>query len=147
MARKRSFVLAVIAFEMLAGQGPFVGDSVGTVLSRVLYEDPPPMGIDPAIERVVQLGPGQGAGGPVSVDRRLRAGTPASLRADLGHAAPGPVRNDADMPDLLDDQLHRRRRWPWAVAAAAAGMVGVFGGGGPRRLWPASPFVNHCPLG
>jgi len=124
------FALAVIAFEMLTGQGPFTGDSVGTVLSRVLYEDPPPMGIDPAIERVVARGlakaPEDRFPSIVGFAQALRR----ACAADLGHAAPSPAREDVAPLELLDDQLPMRRRWPWAVGAALAGMIGVFVGVG-----------------
>ena len=50
------FSLAVLTFEMLTGRSPFFADSIGGVLSRVLSEEPPAMGLNPEIEQVVRRG-------------------------------------------------------------------------------------------
>ena len=36
--------LACIAYEMLAGRGPFIGESVHSLLYQVVHEEPPPLG-------------------------------------------------------------------------------------------------------
>jgi len=120
------FALAVIAFEMITGRGPFIdaGDSVGNVLSRVLYEDTPPMGIDPGIERVVRRGlakaPQDRFPSIIAFAQALRGAIGASLETHT----PNPLaRREIITVDALDEHVRLHRRWPWAVAATLAGMA------------------------
>ncbi|MES1166183.1 MAG: protein kinase [Verrucomicrobiota bacterium] len=47
------FALAAIAYEMLTGQPPFAGGTVGDVLAHVVHDDPPPMQLGGAVEAVI----------------------------------------------------------------------------------------------
>ena len=64
--RADQFALSAITFEMLSGVLPFAGDDVGSVLSRVINDDPPPLSqvapylpaeIDPVLKRALSKDP------------------------------------------------------------------------------------------
>lgn len=50
------FALAAITYEMLSGHAAFTGENLGIVLTRVLHQQAPRIGVDPAVEQVVQRG-------------------------------------------------------------------------------------------
>jgi hypothetical protein len=64
--RADQFALSAITFEMLTGVLPFAGDDVGSVLSRVINDDPPPIAqvapylpaaVEPVLRRALSKDP------------------------------------------------------------------------------------------
>ncbi|MBC8131814.1 MAG: protein kinase [Deltaproteobacteria bacterium] len=156
------FALAVITYEMLTGRPPFVGDSVGTVLSQVLYAEPPPMGIDAdEVERVVRRGLAKSkhdrfpsvtafaAELRTSITTRLggrmndsiEVGSPTESFGELTTGAAF----DRTIPEGRRSGLHRPRR-SWGAVLIAVGAVSAtflilgarkIGGDGTRGMLPA----------
>jgi len=59
--RTDQWSLACIAYEMLAGRGPFVGESAASLLYQVIHEEPPSLalkapGLPPGVEQVIKRG-------------------------------------------------------------------------------------------
>jgi serine/threonine-protein kinase len=59
--RTDQWSLACIAYEMLTGRGPFVGESAASLLYQVIHEEPPPIakrarGIPAEVEKVIRRG-------------------------------------------------------------------------------------------
>jgi serine/threonine protein kinase len=59
--RTDQWSLACIAYEMLTGRGPFVGESAASLLYQVIHEEPPPLalkapGLPPSIEKTIRRG-------------------------------------------------------------------------------------------
>jgi serine/threonine-protein kinase len=59
--RTDQWSLACIAYEMLAGRGPFVGENAASLLYQVIHQDPPPLqsrapGVPRAVEKVLRRG-------------------------------------------------------------------------------------------
>ena len=123
------FSLAVVLFEMVTGQKPFPGDSVSTVLYRIVHEEP-------------QLPPPTPAGVPQGLHdflQRALAKDPADRFPDasaFARALRGSLLTQATRPRTKRDQLpppppapRLRARGssllPWVVAAAV-----VLGGAG-----------------
>ena len=139
------YALAVVAFQMLTGEKPFVADHFAAQ-ARAHIEDPPPRaserepGLDPAVDAVLQRGmakdpharwatsgelvgaleralgtPAAAATAVTAAETRAQPLPPAAERA---RAAPAP--RSADAPD------RRPRRWgPVVAAIALLLLVGV----------------------
>jgi serine/threonine-protein kinase len=59
--RTDQWSLACIAYEMLTGRGPFVGESAASLLYQVIHEEPPPIakrapGLPADVEKVIRRG-------------------------------------------------------------------------------------------
>jgi serine/threonine-protein kinase len=50
------FALAAISYELLTGRPPFWGDSLGDILSHIIYDEPAPMHVGAEVEEVVRCG-------------------------------------------------------------------------------------------
>src|SRR5262245_29899150 len=129
--RSDLFSLGVVLYELLTGVRPFEGDSISTIIYRVLYEDPrPPAAHNPALppeinailERALDKEP----------DRRYQLGS--DLAADLGKAFAGLPPETLSRP-FPGTARATAARTPTAVTVARTGRGvpgrrGVAGRGG-----------------
>ena len=137
------YSLACIAYEMLAGEPPFSGDTSAAVIGRHLTEDPPSIrAVRPEV--------------PAGVDRALREG----LAKQPGDRPPGAadladrLREAATAPAIAAEERRRRRaRWGRTALLVAAAAGAIVGGrwlmtreAGPRfeRL-AVLPLANRSP--
>jgi serine/threonine-protein kinase len=129
-ARADVFALGVIAFEMLAGAPPFMGDSVPETLFKVVYDEPatPPgwRSVPASLQRVVLRCLSKDPGGRPGSMAELWRELVAALEA-MGLSAGAP---SADATPRRAPSRVRPRRRRWAVAggvALAAVGVAAFG--------------------
>ena len=123
--RSDLFSLGVVLYELLTGVRPFDGDSISTIIYRVLYEDPrPPAAYNPALppeingilERALEKEP----------EERYQIGS--ELVADLAKAFAGLP------PETLSRPLPGMSRPPGgARTAQSSGTLARPGRGGPGR--------------
>ncbi len=122
------FSLGVVLFELVTGQKPFPGDSVSTVLYRIVHEEPQlppptpagvPQGLHAFLQRALAKDP---------ADRFPDASAFArALRGALLTTAAGPKKKDELPPPPPPPRLRTRggSLLPWVIAAAV-----VLGGAG-----------------
>ncbi|MHC5018900.1 MAG: protein kinase domain-containing protein [Planctomycetota bacterium] len=118
-ARTDVYALGVTLFETLAGRTPFEGDSIYTVVAKVVRDDPPPLrsvaphvpaALEAVVDRCLQKSP----------DRRYASA--AELAEDLRRFERGePVAARVRSP--LRRWWVRRGRWTVAAVALAAGAA------------------------
>ncbi|HEX5042204.1 MAG TPA: serine/threonine-protein kinase [Candidatus Polarisedimenticolaceae bacterium] len=122
------FSLAVVLFELVTGQKPFPGDSVSTVLYRIVHEEPQlppptPAGVPPGLHAFLQR-----ALAKDPADRFPDAHAFArALRGALLTTAGEPKKREALPPPPPPPRLRSRggSLLPWVIAAAV-----VLGGAG-----------------
>jgi hypothetical protein len=142
------FSLAVVLFELVTGQKPFPGDSVSTVLYRIVHEEPQlppptpagvPEGLHAFLQRALAKDP---------ADRFPDANAFArALRGALLTTAAAPKKKDALPPPPPPPRLRTRGSslLPWVVAAAVVlggagyAVVKVGSRGAPVPAAPAAP--------
>jgi len=111
-ARSDLFSLAATLWFCLGGRPPFLGQTVGQVLTRVLYEAPAPLGdaayVPDGLERVLLHA--------LEKEPHRRYRSALAFQADLRALAEG------RRPDLRPARRTSVRRWI-AAGAAAAGVV------------------------
>jgi tRNA A-37 threonylcarbamoyl transferase component Bud32 len=117
--RSDIFSLGATFYHLVAGVSPFDAESVGAVLTRVLYENPPPPGSrNPAIPSdfdavILKM---------LAKDVDQRYASPFFLLRDLKALATGQKPPGVDVP-VADD-----RRKKFMIAAAVLVAIGVGGG-------------------
>jgi serine/threonine protein kinase len=146
--RTDQWALACITWEALSGQGPFVGDNVPSLLFQVVHEIPAPLvpkvpGLPAEVESVLRRalskkknerfsGVAEFAGAlegamaasaerPPKTELLVEDQSAAAAKPESSPSFPSTFTQTAG--DLLDTPPSRRK-WPWAVAAAAALLVG-----------------------
>ena len=123
------FGLATVAYEMLAGQAAFSGDTLSTVLFNIVYEQPEPLAelaadLPPAIVSAVNKA--------MSKDPADRYPCVADFIRDLADAGREAGALSGDLADTLISRSgarpRGRRRWLWAapLVALVAIPVAVF---------------------
>ena len=133
--RSDLYALACVTYEMLAGRPPFVAASVPTVVSKIMTEDPEPLGVyrktvpshvewalDVALEKL-------------PADRFQSVSDFAA--ALNGEAVPGVSRSILPGP-----AARASRKW---VTALAAGVVGLLAGAGLTWTWMGSAVPEPEP--
>jgi len=155
--RSDLFSLGVVLYEMLTGEKPFAGDSVSSVLYRIVHE--PPRQAELHLERIpAPLATFLSRALSKTPDDRFADGTAFArgLRrsADEAHSGPKhpsqPVRV-APVPE--PERPKAASRWPWiagvllAFAAIGALMTQVPRWLGPPRLAPLQASVRTEPPG
>jgi len=165
------WALACIAYEMLTGRPPFIGDDTAALLYMVVHEDPPPPSqingdlpaeIDHVIKRALDKDQEQRFPHVTAFARALEAAAagkmisiePASTGAGLATSAPGvgltPVEAAATVAHDLSAFPPRppKRGSPRLVLLGAVGMVaagGVWLVRGPLRRPPPAPAAIVAP--
>ena len=162
--RTDQWALACIAWECLAGEGPFVGENVPSILFQIVHEPPAPLvpkvaGLPSQVEAVLLRalakdkndrfanvndfalsleGAVVGTAAPASVPR---TGQLAEAPSGAGPPARTTFTQTAGEMDESLDSVPSRPRWIWALAvgAVAALLFGVFLLFRPGRL--AQPVV------
>ena len=157
------FSVAVIAYRLLAGECPFMGESWSTIMYKIVHEDPValnvlnrtiPAGVSAAVMKALGKDPTQRfptcsafaaavraalAGGRVERRDRPNAAVAATVVLD-GRAAAGPGRILAEKaapagpPTFPTAWRRSSRRWQTALAAAVV-LVAALGG----WTWLAPP--------
>ncbi len=115
--------LGCVLYEMLAGRAAFEGETPAAVVGQVLLRDPPALRtLRPetprAVERVIRVCLGKGAGDRSAWLTAGRYGDAAALREDLDRVLRG---------ELPRARIRRRRG---ALSAALALVAGLAAGGG-----------------
>ena len=128
------FSLGAVLYEFLANQKSFAGDTLHSVLYKVVAEQPPPLsevapGLPRELQRIVDK-----ALAKDPAQRYEHAGLMASdltaVRTALSGGAPVTIaarRTPLGVPNTPDTQASPKRRNPLVLAASVAGMV-VLGG-------------------
>jgi eukaryotic-like serine/threonine-protein kinase len=161
------FALATIVYEMLTGQGVFMGDTLAELCTKVLYHHPPPLdellpGVprpiavavamalskDPAARQtdIRQFSEALGGGSPAA---RLTSGFSATVASDAGlpalpvDASDAVTRSGGPQPATPSQPVRSRGR---ALGVAAACIVAVLAAGAwwqvrqePRATQVAKP--------
>ncbi len=111
-ARSDIFSFGSVLYEMLTGRRAFQGDSAASTLAAILHLEPPPL--------------------PAGMPHDLEKVITRCLRKDPAHrfqhmddlkVALEELKEESDSGKLAGtpaDERKRPRRWPWAIAAAAA---------------------------
>ena len=124
-ARSDVYSLGVVLYEMLAGEPPYSGPTVQTIMARVLTDDPPPLmrhrrtvppHVAASVHKALEKLPADRFS---SAEQLAEALTNPSFSAPIGGRASMAL-----------------RRWMWPVAAAIALAAAVFAWrrGGERRV-------------
>ncbi|HKB08700.1 MAG TPA: serine/threonine-protein kinase [Candidatus Polarisedimenticolia bacterium] len=139
--RSDLFSLGVVLYELLTGVRPFEGDSISTIIYRVLYEDPrPPAAHNPALppeinailERALDKEP----------DRRYQLGS--DLAADLAKAFAGLPPETLSRPFPATARATGASRTPTAVTVARTGR-GAPGRRGEAARGRRAPAAEALP--
>ena len=166
--RTDQWALACIAWECLAGEGPFVGENVPSILFQIVHEPPAALvpkvaGLPPQVEDVLlrALSKGKndrfasvndfavalegavaGTVAPASVPRTVRLTNAPSGSAPVSMTTF--TQTAGEMDEALDE-VPSRPRWIWALAVGAAVLLlfGVFLFLRPGRL--AQPVTASPP--
>lgn len=126
--RADQFSLAVIAYELLTGEKPFVGDQLTTVLYKIVSESPPP---------------------PHHINPTLSWATGVVLAKALSKEAPERYPSCAEFAGALENALNTKKDWqalphgasqnlPTAVVTPRPGLALGMGEAAPAVL-PAAP--------
>lgn len=137
-ARVDLFALGVILHEALTGRNPFHGDTTGTLIYRILHEDPPRLpperlagisaSLQQVLDKVLDKDPQRRMSSAAELAECLRAArepawvwqggglpTVRSTRAEVAALALPPAAQTSD----------GRRVWPWLVAGLLVGGLGM----------------------
>jgi hypothetical protein len=128
------WAFALTAFEMLTGNLPFAGESVGAVLFRIVHEEPVlPEAMAPELQAVFQQAlakdPGRRFPDVRSFLRALFEALPlaADLRrgylSQLDSLAPARPTSTLKMDRLAAPWMTRRARWIWGGGLLVAGLL------------------------
>ena len=143
--RSDLFSLAVLAHELLGGRNPFPGESLNTILYRIVHEPPespePQPGLDPVawkrvFDRALAKAPELRHGSCVAFVRNLAEAVDLT-QGEAPRVAPPVVRPPlgAD-PGATRVSRRRARRWPWILGAGLV-LLGLGAGyllKAPRRV-------------
>jgi serine/threonine-protein kinase len=170
--RTDQWSLACIAYEMLTGRGPFVGDSAVSLLYQVIHEEPPSIakrapGVPPDVEKVVRRGlakdmndryptitafaraleaAGSGAKQPADAKASKRAPNVARVErapAERPAAQVTTFSNTASEMVSMESELSKgRNKRLMAAAAGAAGLLAIVAIVASRSGKPKSPQID-----
>jgi serine/threonine-protein kinase len=125
--RSDIFALGTVLYELLSGERAFPGETLHTVLYRIVHEDPTPLrrlnpafsaGLEACLQKALAKDPADRHARAADVARDLRAAAGPALRpADAATA----VTLKVPIPPPARLRGHRRSPWlPWLVAGGLA---------------------------
>ena len=125
--RSDVFALGALLYELLTGARAFPGETLTTVIYRIVHEEPPPLsdvapelppGIEPCLQRALAKDPSQRYPRAADLARDLRQAASAAPRASgarQGSARPAPAAATVRIP-----AGRGRPRWGWLVVGGGA---------------------------
>ncbi len=158
--------LACIVYELLAGRGPFVGDTVQSLLYQVVHQEPPslaaltpglPSGAEATIRRALSKQQGDRFPSINAFARALTGASPVITElTDAGRAAPTALLRDPTRPSPLATTSEaltpilvgrsRKRAMALVAGLVTLGVVVVFGARlGRTKPTPVTPAALAPP--
>jgi serine/threonine-protein kinase len=139
--RTDQWSLACIAYEMLTGRGPFVGESAASLLYQVIHEEPPPLearapGLPKEVERVIRRGLAKNMDGRYP---NITEFARAFERAAEGAAAARPEKERAPAADTGSHEKPRGQ--PTTFSNTASELIP------PERTWGSKTRSRLLALG
>jgi len=125
-ARSDLFSFGCVLYELLSGQPAFAGDSPASVIGAVLHRDPPPLAVEPPLDRVVRR--------CLAKDPDDRFQTPRDLAYNLKLALEPPTGQLAVPPGAAS-------RWRLGAIAATVLLALALG-----RLWMDRTQPSHSTI-
>ncbi len=131
-ARTDVYALGAIVYEMLGGRAPFAGESVPTVLFKVIHQDPPPLRglrpeIPPAVEAVVHRALAKRLDERFSSMRELVEALEDALVRAGATPLPGPALESPATPAASSVKRAAGGRWALVLIVVVA-LLAVSGG-------------------
>ena len=170
--RTDQWALGCIAWECLAGRGPFVGENVPSILFQIVHEPPSPLlpsvaGLHPRVEEVLLRALAKNkterfptVGGFAAALEVASAGAASAMQPSIGlrpRSAPDTGTQDranpsttftqtaGEMDDALDSPPSSSKRWAWTVAVAAVAGLILFAFLLLRPSPPSEPVISSPP--